>query len=419
MSIVDQAIKHYVVQQDYYDNAARLAANTLDVELRSRGIRAIVTSRAKTPDSLREKLIFRDASKKYGSVEDALTDVVDLAGVRVALYFPGDRLVASDAVERRFHLLAPARHFPSDAVPSYTKRFSGYWATHYRVRLRPDGLPDGHERHCEACVEVQIASVLMHAWSEVEHDLVYKPAQGKLSQDEYAILDELNGLVLVGEIALERLQQAARTRVATTGRRFANQFDLAAFIAAQAAASSTASTAKYRDTDIGRVDMLFELARSAGCDTPDKLSAFVQIDDLATDERPIAELIIDRILQSDPNIYEKLVDYLEPAVMYDESSLDLRKREEALVPFFRLWADLESDLMPDLSKTSGWRPVPLAHSCAMVALRGVDSELAAKVDPIRISRNEFISGGYVRYSADLRPAAGELHYILKNRRGRP
>ena len=44
----------------------------------------------------------------------------------------------------------------------------------------------------------------MHAWSEVEHDLIYKPLQGTLSKEELAILDELNGLVLAGEIALER-----------------------------------------------------------------------------------------------------------------------------------------------------------------------------------------------------------------------
>lgn len=53
----------------------------------------------------------------------------------------------------------------------------------------------------------------MHAWSEVEHDLVYKPLNGTLSEEELAILDELNGLVLAGEIALERLQIAGTARI--------------------------------------------------------------------------------------------------------------------------------------------------------------------------------------------------------------
>jgi ppGpp synthetase/RelA/SpoT-type nucleotidyltranferase len=52
----------------------------------------------------------------------------------------------------------------------------------------------------------------MHAWSEVEHDLVYKPLDGDFSPEEYA-LDQLNGLVLAGEMALETLQKAQQARL--------------------------------------------------------------------------------------------------------------------------------------------------------------------------------------------------------------
>ena len=70
----------------------------------------------------------------------------------------------------------------------------------------------------------------MHAWSEVEHDLVYKPMQGTLSEEELAILDELNGLVLTGEIALERLQAAGNERIQNSKATFANQFELASYL---------------------------------------------------------------------------------------------------------------------------------------------------------------------------------------------
>lgn len=71
-------------------------------------------------------------------------------------------------------------------------------------------LSEAEKRYAVARVEVQVASVLMHAWSEVEHDLVYKPLQGGLSTEEYAILDELNGLVMAGEIALESVIKLAK-----------------------------------------------------------------------------------------------------------------------------------------------------------------------------------------------------------------
>jgi len=70
----------------------------------------------------------------------------------------------------------------------------------------------------------------MHAWSEVEHDLIYKPSQGKLSKEELMILDEINGLVIAGNIALERLQTAGAERVAESNYEFKNHYDLSLFI---------------------------------------------------------------------------------------------------------------------------------------------------------------------------------------------
>lgn len=70
----------------------------------------------------------------------------------------------------------------------------------------------------------------MHAWSEVEHDLVYKPLQGELSNEELMILDEINGLVLSGNIALERLQRAGIQRVSNeSNTQFLNHYDFASF----------------------------------------------------------------------------------------------------------------------------------------------------------------------------------------------
>ena len=79
-------------------------------------------------------------------------------------------------------------------------------------------------------VEVQVGSVLMHAWAEVEHDLIYKPESGEISEDEDAILDEINGLVITGEVALERLQRAVERRLAEKDVKFDNQYDLAAYL---------------------------------------------------------------------------------------------------------------------------------------------------------------------------------------------
>jgi ppGpp synthetase/RelA/SpoT-type nucleotidyltranferase len=228
--IVTDFEERYPKEYDFYDQAARLIAQVLEQHFQRAGIRAIVTSRAKSPVRAVEKAIQRAEKTPYTLIDDIYHDIVDLAGVRVALYFPGERDQVDKIIKQYFYIDDEPKQFPSSVKPTYEKRFSGYWATHYRVRLPDPTLNESQKRYSEALIEIQVASILMHAWAEVEHDLVYKPLQGRLSQDEYAILDEINGLVLSGEIALERLQRAGERRVATAGRVFSNHYDLAAYL---------------------------------------------------------------------------------------------------------------------------------------------------------------------------------------------
>lgn len=210
MSVIDNFIIQYEKEYDFYKQLAHLGHEILETEIINRGIKAIVSSRAKRIDRLKEKLIKRNQKENYKSKTSIEKDIVDLAGIRVALYFPSERQILGQVIGDLFEIIEP-KEFPENPhEPKLNKRFSGYWATHYRVKLKKSDEVD--KRFTNTVFEIQVASLLMHAWSEVEHDLVYKPLSGKLSDEEYAILDEINGLVLTGEIALERLQKAITER---------------------------------------------------------------------------------------------------------------------------------------------------------------------------------------------------------------
>jgi len=210
MSIVENFIKQYEKEYDFYRQLARLGHDVLETEIINRGLKAIISNRAKRIDRLKEKVIQRNQSKNYKSKRAIEKDIVDLAGIRVALYFPSEREVVGEVIQELFDI-EETKTFPENShKPKHNKRFSGYWATHYRVRLKK--ADDVDKRFTSTVFEIQVASVLMHAWSEVEHDLVYKPFSGSLTEEELAILDEINGLVLTGEIALERLQKAITER---------------------------------------------------------------------------------------------------------------------------------------------------------------------------------------------------------------
>jgi len=209
LSVVDAFVKLYRHEVDFYEEVAKMVAETLDQALQDSGIRAIVTSRAKKPNRLRGKLQKRDQSRHYQSFRDIKDDIVDLAGVRVALYLPKDREAVSGIIEELFAPVRSPKRFPENRGEGDGV---GYVATHYLVQLRPENLHKKELRYADTNVEIQVASVLMHAWSEVTHDLTYKPQSGPLTEDELRMVNDLNDVVQSGEAILNELQESVEGR---------------------------------------------------------------------------------------------------------------------------------------------------------------------------------------------------------------
>jgi hypothetical protein len=175
------------------------------------------------------------------------------------------------------------------------------------VQLDQTTLSEADRRYAGSPVEIQVASVLMHAWSEVEHDLVYKPLSGAVSEDELQILDGLNGIVLSGEVFLERLQAAFESRVSQTGTTFSNQYELAAFLYDHLRTSNS-SIAGAAEPVMGRVDILFRLLQTADLARPDRLLPYLENLDAETERRPLADQVVDRILAARSDLYDQYIE---------------------------------------------------------------------------------------------------------------
>ena len=411
MTAVDEFLAHYPREIDFYDHAARLVAQLLEARLQVAGVRAIVTFRAKAASKLEPKVRERAIKKSYLNVSDIYVDIPDLAGVRVALYFPAQREQVGRIIEEAL-VVMQSKIFPDGTPSAYPKRFTGYAATHYRVRLREIMLSDAQRRYAEARVEIQVASVLMHAWSEVEHDLVYKPCQGKLSEDEYAILDQLNGMVMAGEIALEQLQRAGDARISARGRPFANHYDLAAHLIS--ALRELAAAAAVQE-GLGRVDLLYKLLVRLGSASPEKLARYLEALHPNLEHRPIAEQIIDQLLSEDPARYSMYEDLraMQPiaAISPDASEPITLDVHEAIGIFLRSWIELEHiirDLVPSNERKFGPVMPTLNRIQAYVAL---DGEMRWSFERLRRMRNMVVHGLENPSPTELRHAARELDRI--------
>ncbi len=243
-TVIEAFLKNYKHEVDFYDEVAHLVQDKLDQALQDAGIKAVVSSRAKTPDRLKKKLYKRDQKRHYKTFRDIDDDIIDLAGCRVALYMPADREAVGKIVEQLFVPVRPPRSFPEASKPEEGDTL-GYAATHYLVRLRPETLRKKELRYADTQIEIQVASVLMHAWAEVTHDLLYKPEKGELTPEEKASLSNLNNLVQEGERQLEKLQSSMENRTDESLR-----FEIAAALATSLKARSMGKTASLTMGDI-------------------------------------------------------------------------------------------------------------------------------------------------------------------------
>ncbi len=424
MDLIAQFISRYRKEYDFYEQACRMTAQILDSNLQSAGVRAIVTSRAKNPIRLETKVRQRNGKKAYETVEEIYDDIVDLAGVRVALYFPAEREEVGRIIKSIFVPVADPKEFPTvPQTTTYEKRFSGYWATHYRVRLPETLLNESQKRYTEARIEVQVASVLMHAWSEVEHDLVYKPLQGQLSEDEYAILDELNGLVLAGEIALERLQRAGKLRVSQYDREYTNHYDLAASLLEMA--REKLKGLDIHESVIGRVDLLYYLLKDLRLNTPEHLVKYVAALHTDFERRPLAEQVIDQVLSEDTTRYsgfEQIRVLDVPVVSLSATDLPRVTQSEAIGQFMSLWIEYET-MVRKYATSTGTPVIGLPSVRLLRQIKNVPEDVTEAAERLRRFRNQLVHGievpdaDYIRLqTADLRLVLDKLRNIMEPKR---
>lgn len=406
MGMIEDFIARYTKEYDFYSQAARLAEEMLQANLQAAGIRSIVTSRAKSIVRLEAKCRQRAERRGgYETIDEIFEDIVDLAGVRVALYFPAESEQVDGIITRLFQLVENKKVFPDPDRKRTGKRFAGYKAVHYRIHLREQDLSGPEKRYASARVEVQVASVLMHAWAEVDHDLVYKPLAGELSEEEHAILDQLNGLVMAGEISLERLQKSGEARVAVNDRKIANHYDLAVHLLGRA---PEITGRPIGESGLGRVDLLFNFLTKLGIDTPGQLAPYIAALHGDVEVRPLAEQIIDTLLTEDADRYAvyNLIGHPGPLKTVEDS----KEADRQFGAFINRWIGLEM-LITRLTAEKGIDGPFYLNSRRLAELNLLNDDMLNEFDRLRRLRNNLIHGREYVTSADLSAAAQRIEAI--------
>jgi len=133
-----------------------------------------IQSRAKEVASLRRRL--KEANKL--DTETLERDRRDLAGARLVFYTNNDveQFLGSALIRNNFEIEEDSTKVHH---PAQENQGAQYRAIHYTVRLRDERLqlPE-YARFAGLRCEIQVQTILNHAWSETSHDIIYKKHLG-------------------------------------------------------------------------------------------------------------------------------------------------------------------------------------------------------------------------------------------------
>jgi putative GTP pyrophosphokinase len=117
--------------------------------------------RVKSADKVKKKFLNPDKNYKQ------LDDITDLAGLRIITYYEDDIDRVAKVIKREFDFDPKNSVDKRETEPD---RF-GYSALNYVCRHSPKRTSDvEYKKFAGVCCEIQITSILRHAWSEIEHD---------------------------------------------------------------------------------------------------------------------------------------------------------------------------------------------------------------------------------------------------------
>ncbi|KAB8234959.1 uncharacterized protein BDW43DRAFT_48053 [Aspergillus alliaceus] len=129
---------------------------------------AIVQTRAKSVPSFAEK-IFRKPH------ENPCGEFTDLCGGRIITHTTDEAKAVSQLIEERYN--TDAKNFADHTSRLKPGEF-GYRSVHYIVRFAPEDLGSTCEDLCNMenlRAEIQIRTLLEHAWADVSYEYAYKP----------------------------------------------------------------------------------------------------------------------------------------------------------------------------------------------------------------------------------------------------
>jgi ppGpp synthetase/RelA/SpoT-type nucleotidyltranferase len=167
------AVERYRHARRDYDHLAEIAKRVLIETLDAAGIRIhSIEARAKTLESFAKKAALpSEANARRPKYPDPVTEITDLAGVRIITFLPRTVEEVCRHIEQEFTVLERT----DKSAELLDEGRIGYQSIHFLAQMHPNRIRLAeYRRHRGLTFEIQVRTLLQHAWAEMEHDIQYK-----------------------------------------------------------------------------------------------------------------------------------------------------------------------------------------------------------------------------------------------------
>lgn len=195
---VNEAVKWYEKEKHNYLNLKTDIVVILREALKENNIIFhSIESRVKSVNSFRNKAM----REKY---EKPVKQITDLAGIRIITLFEKEIHQISDIIKNLFKIDYKRSEDKSDLLDADKM---GYKSIHYIAELNSEKIKGTELEGFKGMkFEIQIRSILQHAWAEIEHDRNYK-FKGKLPKHLQRRFYALAGMLEIADREFNTLSE--------------------------------------------------------------------------------------------------------------------------------------------------------------------------------------------------------------------
>jgi ppGpp synthetase/RelA/SpoT-type nucleotidyltranferase len=162
---IKKILDDYKTSRPIYEEFCFTIYKLISSLLDDKGYKYQALYRIKEINKLEEKLYRK---KNEGKIYNSLNEIEDLAGIRIIFYLESDKEKFIKDVKNEIS---------GNIEITETKKKSGYEAIHIILSLGEKRVELAeYKKYKNLKCEMQITSILHHAWAEIEHDLIYKDA---------------------------------------------------------------------------------------------------------------------------------------------------------------------------------------------------------------------------------------------------